>query len=65
MSLSLPMDLDPVFEGQVAGDDKALSFVGAADDIEEQLGSGFSEGDVAEFVDDEQVLFLELFAQAR
>ena len=37
-------DLGPVLEGPVGGEDKALTFVGAADDVEEKFGSGFGEG---------------------
>jgi hypothetical protein len=40
-------DLGPVLEGQVGGEDKALAFVCAADDVEEKFGADFGEGDVA------------------
>jgi hypothetical protein len=45
----------PLFEGQVRGHDDALALIGATDDFEEQLGSGFAEGDIAELVKDEQI----------
>jgi len=48
-------DLGPLFEGQVRGDDQAGSFVGAANHIDEKLSPGLGEGNVAEFVEDEQL----------
>src|SRR5439155_23733336 len=53
-------DFGPGFEGQVGGDDEAGAFVGGGDDVEEQFGADFGCGDVAEFVEDEQVELGEL-----
>jgi len=52
-------DLGPLFEGQVGGHDDALAFVGATNDLEEEFGTGFGEGNVAEFVEYEQVEFFQ------
>ena len=52
--------LGPGLERQVGGDDQAEAFVGAADDLEEQLGADLGEGDVAELVQDEQLATFEL-----
>ena len=57
-------DLGPGFEGQVGGDDEAGAFVGGGDDVEEQFGADFGCGDVAEFVEDEQVELGELGLEA-
>jgi len=57
-------DLHPIFEGQVGGDNEALPFVGAADDIEQKLGARFGKGDISEFVQDEDVLALQLRQEA-
>ena len=56
--------LDPVLKGQIGGDDDAGAFVSAADDIEEQFGTGLGERDVAEFVEDEQIESFELLHEA-
>ena len=47
-------DFAPASEGLVAGDDQRGALVAAGDELEEQVrGFGF-EGDVADFVDDDQ-----------
>ena len=47
----------PVLEGQVGGEQYALAFVGAADDFKQQLGAGLGKRDVAELVEDDEVVF--------
>jgi hypothetical protein len=47
-------DLAPAPEGFVAGHDQGGAFVAAADELEEQVRRIGLEGDVADFVDDEQ-----------
>lgn len=47
-------DFSPAAEGLVAGDDQAGSFVAAGDELEEQVRCFGFEGDVADFVDDQQ-----------
>ena len=47
-------DLAPAAEGFVGGDDQRGSFVAGGDELEEQVGGLGLEGDVADFVDDEQ-----------
>ena len=56
-------DLSPTLEGQVGGEQYALPFVGAAEHLEEEFGAGFRKGDIAEFVEDEQVEFLQPLEQ--
>jgi hypothetical protein len=46
--------LAPPAEGLVAGDDETGSFVAAGDELEEQVGRFGLEGDVADFIDDQQ-----------
>ena len=52
-------DLRPLLEGQVCGHNETLPFVGPADDLEEQLGTGLGKGHVAEFVEDHHVQLLQ------
>ena len=57
-------DLGPAIEGQVGGDQQARALVGPADDLEEEFGPGLGAGDVAELVEDEQVVAFELLVEA-
>ena len=57
-------DLGPLFEGEVGGEDKALPFVGAADDVEEEFGAGLGKRHVAELVEDEEVMAFEVGLEA-
>ena len=44
-------DLRPALEGLVGRDDEGAAFVARADDLEEQVGPDFVEGQIAELVD--------------
>ena len=57
-------DRGPFLEGQVGGDDGGAVFVAPAEDIEQQLAAGLRQGNVAEFVDDQQVHLGELVLEA-
>ena len=48
-------DFGPVLEGQVRGHDQAVPFVGRGDDVEQEFGSGLAGGNVAQFVEDDQI----------
>jgi len=48
-------DLPPVSERQIAGDQQAGPLVAVGEDLEEQFCAGAAEGQVAQFVDDQQV----------
>ena len=50
----------PLVERQIARDQRAASLVALAEDLEQQLGSGWRERHVAEFVDDQQLVAGEL-----
>jgi hypothetical protein len=57
-------DLGPFLEGQVGGHHEAMMLIGPADDLEEQFGSGLGEGNISEFIDDQEMESLELFMQS-
>ena len=48
-------DGGPVLEGFVGGEDDGALFVALGDDLEEEVGAVFVQGDVAEFVENEQI----------
>jgi hypothetical protein len=56
-------DLGPFLEDQVGGHHEAVMLIGPADNLEEQLGPGFGERDISQFVDDQEMESLELFMQ--
>ncbi len=56
-------DLVPVAEREIAGDQQAAAFVAVGEHLEQQLGSGAAERQVAEFIDDQQVNPVELLQQ--
>ena len=47
-------DLGPVLEHAIGGDCEGAAFVSLADDLEQQVGAGFVDGEIAEFVEDQQ-----------
>jgi hypothetical protein len=47
-------DGGPLLEGLVGGQDDGTAFVAGADDLEEQVGSALVDGQVSDFVEDEQ-----------
>ncbi len=49
-------ELAPVFEGEVGGDDGGGALVALVEDLVEQVGAARVEGEVAELVDQEQVV---------
>ena len=44
-------DLRPVFEYAICGDRDGAAFVSLADDLEQQVGADFVDGEIAEFVE--------------
>jgi hypothetical protein len=48
--------LGPVGEGEVCGDQQGGVFVELADHVEEQLAAGLAEREIAQFVDDDEVI---------
>ena len=47
-------DFGPLVEGQVAGDQRGVAFISLTDGLEEQLGTGFRQRQIAQFVDDQE-----------
>ena len=58
--LGVAEDGRPFAEGEVGGDDDRSALVDPAHEVEEQLPAGLSEGQVAEFVEDDEVASDEL-----
>ena len=52
----------PFAEGEIGGDDDGSALVEPADQVEEQLAAGLSEGQIAEFVEHDEVHAGEIFA---
>ncbi len=57
-------DFGPILEGQICGDHEAVIFIGPADDLEEKLRPRLGEGHISEFINHQQMKFLELFVQS-
>ena len=53
----------PIGEGEIGGDPAASVFIELADEMEEQLAAGLAERQIAEFVDDDEIVTQQLFAQ--
>ncbi len=50
-------DGGPLFEGFVGGEDDGALFVAGADDLEEEVGAALVDGEVADFIQDEELGF--------
>ena len=57
-------DRRPFAEGEVGGDDDRGALVEPADQVEQQLAVGLGEGQVAEFVEDDEVTPVQLIGDA-
>jgi hypothetical protein len=53
--LGVPEDARPFTEGQVGGDDDRSTLVEPADEVEQELTTGLSEWQIAEFIEDDEV----------
>src|SRR6516164_9675231 len=54
----------PIAEGEVGGDDDRGALVGPADQMEQQLTAGLGEGEIAEFIEDDEVEAREIIGDA-
>ena len=54
--LGVPEHAGPFAEGQVCGDDDRGVLVEPADEMEQELAAGLGEGQIAEFVEDDEVM---------
>src|ERR1700687_1193490 len=62
--LGVAEDLRPVGEGEVGGDQQRGVLVELADQVEQQLPAGLTEREIAELVDDDDVVAQQLLGQA-
>ena len=53
--LGIAEDGRPFAEGEIGGDDDRGAFVEPADEVEQELAAGLGEGQIAEFVEDQEV----------
>jgi hypothetical protein len=53
--LGIAEDGRPFAEGEIGGDDDGCALIEAADEMEEQLAAGVGEGQIAEFIKDDEV----------
>ena len=53
--LGIAEDAGPFAEGEISGDEDRGALVEAADEMEEQLTAGLGEGEISEFVEDDEV----------
>lgn len=56
--------LGPIGEGEVGGDQERGVLVKLADEMEQQLPAGLAEWEIAEFVDDDEIVAQQLLGQA-
>jgi len=54
--LSVAKDARPFAEGEIGGDDDQGALIEAADQVEQQLATGLSEGKISKFVEHDEVL---------
>jgi hypothetical protein len=62
--LGIAEDAWPFAEGEIGGDEDRSALVEPADEMEEQLAAGLSEGEIAEFVEDDEVEAGEMIGDA-
>ena len=55
--------LRPIGEGEIGGDQQRSVFIEFADQVEEQLAARLTERQIAEFVDDDEIITQQFFAQ--
>src|SRR6266849_5262883 len=60
-----PEHAGPLVERQIAGDDGGAALVTLAEDLEQELGAGRRQGDIAELIDDQQLVARQLDANRR
>jgi hypothetical protein len=62
--LGVAEDLRPIGEGEVGGDQQRRVLIELADQMEQQLAAGLAERQIAEFVDDDEIVAQQLLGQA-
>ena len=61
--LRIAEDARPFAEGEVGGDDDRGALVETADQVEQELPAGLGEGEIAEFVEDDEVEAREIIGE--
>src|SRR5882672_1871782 len=61
--LGVTEHLRPIGEGEVCGDQQGCVFVELADQMEQQLSAGLAEREIAELVDDDEIVAQQFFGQ--
>ena len=61
--LGVAEHLGPVGEGKVRGDEQRRVLVELADQVEQKLAAGLAEGQIAQFVDDDEIVAEQLLRQ--
>jgi hypothetical protein len=62
--LGVAEDLGPIGEGEVGGDQHRGVLIELADQVEQQLSAGLAERQIAEFVDDDQIVAQQFLGQS-
>ena len=62
--LGVAEDLRPIGEGKIRRDEQRRVLVELADQVEQQLSAGLAERQIAEFVDDDEIVTQQLLRQA-
>ena len=61
--LGVAKNTGPIAKGQIGGDDDGSAFVQPADEVKQQLAAGLGEGQVAEFIENDEVHAREIFSE--
>jgi hypothetical protein len=61
--LGIAEHLGPIGEGQIGRDQQRRVFVELADQVEQQLSTGLAERQIAELVDDDEIVAQQLLGQ--
>ena len=61
--LWIAKDARPIAEGEIGGDDDRGALVEPADQMEQQLTAGLGEGEIAEFIEDDEVKAREIIGE--
>ncbi len=62
--LGVAEHLGPIGEGEIGGDQQRGVLVELADQMEQQLTAGLAERQIAQFVDDDEIVAQQVFGQA-
>lgn len=63
--LGVAEDARPFPEGEIRGDDNRGALVEPADQMEQELAAGLGEGEIAEFIEDDEVEAVQIIGEQR